>query len=92
MVRGGLGMTRWSRGAVNARAPSSPIYADLASTLDDFDLMVFSSTSDPLLGPPTTEAGVEAVVADFDPNLNQAKAKWEAAKKTVWKVAEAEWN
>jgi vitellogenic carboxypeptidase-like protein len=69
-------------------APSSPIYAALASTLENFDLMVFSSTSDPLLGPPTTEAGVEAVVADF--GAASAKAKWEAAKKTVWKVAEAD--
>jgi vitellogenic carboxypeptidase-like protein len=68
--------------------PSSHIFAELVDTLDNFDLMIFSSTSDPLLGPPTTEAGVEAVVSEM--GLAETRAKWELAKKTVWKVTEKE--
>ena len=40
--------------------PSAPLYAQLIDQ-DEIDLMIYTSTVDPLLGPPQTEAGVNRI-------------------------------
>ena len=42
---------------------SSYLYAELLAS-HRIDLMIYSSTVDPLLGPPTTEGGINAVLSD----------------------------
>jgi len=70
---------------------SSQIYGALF--LAGVDLMIYSSTVDPLLGPPTTEAGVQAVW-DWIGNKSAVgatfKTKYYAGKKDVWSVTEEE--
>lgn len=62
------------------------IYATLFEKAN-IDLMIYSSTVDYLLGPPTTEAGVMAMLeysaANFGPELSNA---YKQAPKQVWKV------
>lgn len=70
-------------------ANSSWIYADLL-TEAGIDLMIYSSTADPLLGPPTTEAGVFAIlddaVAQSPVTGAEIKSAFTAAKKDIWFV------
>ena len=70
-------------------ANSSWIYADLLTDAG-IDLMIYSSTADPLLGPPTTEAGVFAImddaVAQSPVTGAEIKATFSKAKKDVWFV------
>jgi hypothetical protein len=70
-------------------ANSSWIYADLL-TEAGIDLMIYSSTADPLLGPPTTEAGVFAImddaVAQSPVTGAEIKSAFVKAKKDVWFV------
>lgn len=66
---------------------SSWIYATLFEEAN-IDLMIYSSTADLLLGPPTTEAGVMAMLdysADkYGPAVKNA---YQSAPKKIWKVA-----
>lgn len=69
---------------------SSQIYGELL--LAGIDIMIYSSSVDPLLGPPTTEAGVGAI---FDwmavqADGTDAENAWKASKKVVWSVEEKE--
>jgi vitellogenic carboxypeptidase-like protein len=70
-------------------ASTAWLYARLL-TNSDIDLMIYSSTADPLLGPPTTEAAVLSILryaAAHSPETGgQIKAAYEAVKKTVWFV------
>ena len=58
----------------------------------DIDLMIYSSTVDPLLGPPTTEAGVKQMWLDaiasgsYANAATDSKAFWDAPK-TSWRAA-----
>ena len=67
-------------------ANSSWIYARLMTDYG-LDLMIYSSTADPLLGPPTTEAGVYAIFDDAAAHNPAAgaeiKAGFAKAKKQV---------
>jgi len=65
---------------------SSELYAKLF--LAGIDVMIYSSTSDPLLGPPTTEAGVQAMwdYAATQPGGEADKVAYEKARKYIWKV------
>ena len=45
-------------------ANSSWTYAELIAN-SEIDLMIYSSTADPLLGPPTTEAGVFSILSEL---------------------------
>jgi vitellogenic carboxypeptidase-like protein len=73
---------------------SSWIYATLFLKTQ-IDVMIYSSTADPLLGPPTTEAGVAATwvyAAEHLPGgVKAADAYW-MADKTIWKVAKQDTN
>ena len=68
---------------------SSALYARILTT-SSVDLMIYSSTSDPLLGPPTTEAGVLAVLDDAQDQSPSAgaslKASFSSSVKDVWFV------
>jgi hypothetical protein len=64
-------------------APVADIFGDIVGLNANIDLMIYSSTSDPLLGPPTTEAGVEAVMA----TEGGKNVYWNTAKREIWKVA-----
>ena len=70
-------------------ANSSWIYADLLTDVG-IDLMIYSSTADPLLGPPTTEAGVFAILDDAvnqSPVLgNKLSDSFNKQSKNVWFV------
>lgn len=70
-------------------ANSSWLYADLMLNTD-IDLMIYSSTSDPLLGPPTTEAGVFAILDDAVSQSTVAGQKiakaFQATAKDIWYV------
>jgi carboxypeptidase C (cathepsin A) len=70
-------------------ANSSWLYARLMTDAG-IDLMIYSSTSDPLLGPPTTEAGVMAILEDavsHSPTLGkEMKDSYLSTKKSVWFV------
>merc|ERR1711966_59215 len=49
--------------------------------------MIYSSTADPLLGPPTTEAGVHQILATaaaLAPAGVQAQAAFKQSRKDVW--------
>jgi len=61
---------------------SSYLYAQLLAS-NDIDLMIYSSTVDPLLGPPTTEGGVGAVMSDERTPRALATA-YKNARKTLW--------
>lgn len=70
-------------------ANSSWAYADLIAN-SNIDLMIYSSTADPLLGPPTTEAGVFSVMTDLvrlSPKIGKSiKSAFESTEKDVWFV------
>ena len=70
-------------------ANSSSIYSQLLADAG-IDLMIYSSSSDPLLGPPTTEAGVGAIFEDLvaqSPAVGKPiAAAFSSAKKDVWFV------
>lgn len=56
---------------------------------EGIELMIYSSTADPLLGPPTTEAGVGSLfkyATEFIAGGDQAQKAYKAAPKTHWKV------
>jgi len=67
---------------------SSWIYATLF--MQGIDVMIYSSSSDPLLGPPTTEAGVMSIwdYASRTPVGAADKEAYLKAKKVIWKVDE----
>jgi len=69
---------------------SSYLYSQLLrDTSPGIDLMIYSSTADPLLGPPTTEAGIYAILDDAAAHSDsgrQIQASFLAAKKKVWFV------
>lgn len=50
--------------------------------------MIYSSTVDPLLGPPTSEAGVKAIwdYAATQPGGAADRDAYQKAKKVIWKV------
>jgi hypothetical protein len=66
---------------------SSWLYATLFENAN-IDLMIYSSTADALLGPPTTEAGVMAMLDyssdNFGPTLKSSYLK---APKVIWRTA-----
>merc|ERR1712137_552746 len=65
---------------------SSYQYAELLKS-KEIDLMIYSSTVDPLLGPPTTEGGIKAIMQDLmqDPSPDEGLVMaYEAANKTLW--------
>ena len=68
---------------------SSYLYADLLLHTE-IDLMIYSSTADPLLGPPTTEAGIMSILDEAiarSPTKGQKlSADFGAMKKKVWFV------
>merc|ERR1711871_199023 len=68
---------------------SSWAYAELIAN-SDIDLMIYSSTADPILGPPTTEAGVISVMEDLvrlsPKNGKKIENEFEATQKDVWFV------
>jgi len=71
---------------------SAPLFAELYLEAG-IDVNIYSSTADPLLGPPTTEAGVRAVwdfAAAHHREGPAAKAAFYAANKTVWRVERAD--
>jgi len=47
------------------------------------DMMIWSSTVDPLLGPPCSEAGVQGIMSFTN---NEVSNRWFTAKKQIWKV------
>jgi hypothetical protein len=56
---------------------------------EGIELMIYSSTADPLLGPPTTEAGVGSLfnyANEYVQGGKQAQKAYNAAPKTHWKV------
>eukprot|EP00928_Gymnodinium_smaydae_P032422 TRINITY_DN23485_c0_g2_i1.p1 TRINITY_DN23485_c0_g2~~TRINITY_DN23485_c0_g2_i1.p1 ORF type:complete len:551 (-),score=57.79 TRINITY_DN23485_c0_g2_i1:154-1764(-) len=67
---------------------SSPLYASLFLE-DELDVFVYSSNLDPLLGPPTTAAGVRAAW-DFAenslPNGSASKKAYYGRQKAIWRV------
>eukprot|EP01012_Entosiphon_sulcatum_P010593 TRINITY_DN1622_c0_g1_i1.p1 TRINITY_DN1622_c0_g1~~TRINITY_DN1622_c0_g1_i1.p1 ORF type:complete len:521 (-),score=79.60 TRINITY_DN1622_c0_g1_i1:16-1578(-) len=71
---------------------SSEIYAKLFFEAE-IDVMIYSSTLDPLLGPPTTEAGVKAMfdyaVGKF-PNADGVRNQFYGSRKAIWKVDSSE--
>jgi hypothetical protein len=71
-------------------ASTAWLYARLL-TNSDIDLMIYSSTADPLLGPPTTEAAVLSILryaAEHSPETGgRIKAAYAAAQKSVWFVS-----
>lgn len=67
---------------------SSWLYATLF-LVGKIDLMIYSSTSDPLLGPPTTEAGVQATWDYAAASLAggaAAQTAYNNAQKVVWRI------
>jgi len=53
------------------------------------DLMIYSSTADPLLGPPTTEAGIRSMftyASEYVDGGSEAQKAFNAAPKTHWRV------
>jgi vitellogenic carboxypeptidase-like protein len=68
---------------------SSWAYAQLLLH-SEIDLMIYSSTSDPILGPPTTEAGVYSILADAaaaDPvKGGRMKSLFQKQRKDIWFV------
>jgi len=68
---------------------SSFLYADLLLHTE-IDLMIYSSTADPLLGPPTTEAGIMSIldeaIARSPIKGQKLSADFGAMKKKVWFV------
>jgi hypothetical protein len=67
-------------------SPVADIFGEVVGMNENIDLMIYSSTSDPLLGPPTTEAGVEAVMR----SPGGKNVDWKSAKRVIWKVAESD--
>jgi vitellogenic carboxypeptidase-like protein len=73
---------------------SSLQYAELLDA--GIDVMIYSSTVDPLLGPPTTEGGIDGIMADARrigaPNGAAAKLAdaYYASKKTLWAASSQE--
>eukprot|EP00750_Incisomonas_marina_P003280 INCI13045.2.p2 GENE.INCI13045.2~~INCI13045.2.p2 ORF type:complete len:526 (-),score=95.10 INCI13045.2:1887-3239(-) len=66
---------------------SSWIYASLYEKAN-IDLMIYSSTADALLGPPTTEGGVMAVLDYSEANFgSDFKKDYLAAPKEIWRTA-----
>ena len=61
---------------------SSYLYAELLAS-KEVDLMIYSSTVDPLLGPPTTEGGINAIMADPKTSLELSN-RFITANKTLW--------
>ena len=57
---------------------SSDIYAALFNDYH-INVQIYSSTNDPLLGPPCTEAGVEAIMAKIGQTEN-----WHNADRVLW--------
>lgn len=57
---------------------SSDIYAELLTEYG-IDVQIYSSTNDPLLGPPCTEAGIEAVMAKAG-----LSNQWHNAARVLW--------
>jgi vitellogenic carboxypeptidase-like protein len=76
-------------------ANSSWLYADLMLNTD-IDLMIYSSTSDSLLGPPTTEAGILAILEDLVTQNADAGVKiskdFQATAKDIWFVESKDTN
>ena len=68
-------------------ANSSHLYARILTT-SSVDLMIYSSTSDPLLGPPTTEAGVLAVLDDA---VSQSPSAGRSLKESFLSTAKDIW-
>jgi len=69
-------------------ANSTWLYAKLFLE-ENIELMIYSSTVDPLLGPPTTEAGIKSVFTyanDYVTGGPEAQKAFKAASKTIWKV------
>ena len=70
-------------------ANSSWTYAELIAN-SEIDLMIYSSTADPLLGPPTTEAGVFSILSELVVRAPKTgptiKKTFETTKKDVWFV------
>lgn len=71
-------------------ANATDLYAKLWFKAD-IDLMIYSSTVDPLLGPPTTEAGVQAMWRDATasglyPSAAAHEQEFWAAPKTTWRA------
>ena len=61
--------------------PSAPLYATLVDA-GKIDVMIYTSNVDPLLGPPTTEAGIERILElASDETLSKT---FESTKKTLW--------
>lgn len=55
------------------------------------DYMIYSSTMDPLLGPPTTEAGVRSMwdhISSRSPLGKKLMDKYYASKKLIWSSSE----
>lgn len=70
---------------------SSDLFAELIAKTD-IDLMIYSSTADPLLGPPTTEAGVMAILDDLASTYtggNLIRGLFHKQTKDVWRVDSA---
>ena len=70
---------------------SSSKYAELIEA--GIDLMIYSSTVDPLLGPPTTEGGIDGIMADAvriapDGAAGRMAKAYYAANKTLWATAQ----
>jgi len=65
--------------------PSAPLYADL---LDEgkINLMIYTSNMDPLLGPPTTEAGIQRIMEQV--KTSSVANKYNAASKTLWNAGD----
>jgi len=57
--------------------PSAPLYAELLDR-DQIDLMIYTSTMDPLLGPPQTEVGVNRIL-----NLTH-RVRTDKTNRTLW--------
>ena len=74
---------------------SAPLYTTLFLEAG-IDVVVFSSTVDPLLGPPTTEAGIRSAwdhaEAAYPGSGAAAKKSYYKQPKTIWAVSATDYN
>lgn len=66
--------------------PSAPLYAEL---LDEgkIDMMIYTSNMDPLLGPPTTAAGIKRIM-EHTSSSNSLAENYLSANETLWNAGD----
>lgn len=73
-------------------APTAPMYTRFFLE-ENLDVLVYSANLDPLLGPPSTAAGIQAAWDHAEISIHagaEAKQAYYAKRKSIWRVEEAD--